>query len=95
MTALFGFFMAFHYNAPLWVWFVGFFCVLMDMTTLNIGTDEELERVKAEAYQVIAALAMKDTDEQFSDADIIRALDYFSGKKIDGDILPWPRGDEP
>ena len=30
MTALFGLFMAIHYDAPLWVWIVGFLCVCLD-----------------------------------------------------------------
>jgi hypothetical protein len=30
MLALFGFFMAIAYDAPMWVFFVGFLCVLAD-----------------------------------------------------------------
>jgi hypothetical protein len=30
MLALFGFFMALAYNAPWWVWLIGFLCLLLD-----------------------------------------------------------------
>lgn len=30
MLALFGFCMALAYNAPWWVWVIGFLCLLMD-----------------------------------------------------------------
>jgi hypothetical protein len=30
MCALFGLFMAIHYDAPWYVWIVGFLCVLLD-----------------------------------------------------------------
>lgn len=30
MLALFGFFMALHYDAPLYVWLIGFLCLLLD-----------------------------------------------------------------
>lgn len=30
MLALFGFFMAIAYHAPLWVWIVGLICVILD-----------------------------------------------------------------
>ena len=30
MLALFGFFMALAYNAPLYVWVIGFLCLLLD-----------------------------------------------------------------
>ena len=30
MTALFGLFMAIHYDAPWYVWIIGFICVVLD-----------------------------------------------------------------
>jgi hypothetical protein len=30
MLAIFGFFMALAYNAPWWVWVIGFLCLLLD-----------------------------------------------------------------
>lgn len=30
MLALFGFFMALAYNAPWWVWVIGFLCILVE-----------------------------------------------------------------
>jgi len=47
------------------------------------------ERMVAEAYQIIARLTT--VGEIIPAAEIQRTLDYFSGKPIDGPILPWPR----
>jgi len=43
----------------------------------------------AELYQVLGALAGE--VGLFSHPEVQRALDYGSGRKIKGDLLPWPR----
>lgn len=47
------------------------------------------EEVKANAYQIIGALA--DHAGLFEHPEVIRALDYLAYDKGGEDILPWPR----
>lgn len=50
---------------------------------------ENLENMVWQAYQVIGALIMPDTKP--SEAEEIRALDYFSNAEYDENFLPWPQ----
>lgn len=56
-------------------------------------TDEKENQLKnkiADAYQVIGHITM--VNEPVSEAEQIRALDYFSDPdSYDEDFLPWPR----
>lgn len=51
----------------------------------------------AEAYQVVGYLsyALDEPADRPSDADIERALDYFSDGAYRDDFLPWPRETQP
>ena len=68
---------------------------LFDMQAALREAATELETLRAQvadAYQIVGAMA--DADDccgRYTWADVERALDYLSGKSIDGDILPWPR----
>lgn len=59
--------------------------------------DEEGESKSGQAYQVIGYLVHftgDDEDGPVSDAELIRALDYFAAsEQYDDEFLPWPRSD--
>lgn len=49
-------------------------------------TESEMQEKLAQAYQVIAQLS----ENEATDSEIERALDYFSSTSFDADFLPWP-----
>lgn len=50
---------------------------------------KRLKRKVQAAYQIVGNLAL--VADTFDTPDVQRALDYLSGSKIKGPILPWPR----
>ena len=54
--------------------------------------DDEGEGKSAQAYQVLGFLMLTKKGKNASDAEQIRALDYFADSaKFDEDFLPWPK----